>query len=249
MRGIGLSLLLMAAGIGLFLYGATLPGSDANAENLVIAGGALVLIGLVALVIAIRARRRQAYQEAVSDTDAIARWRVYPSDMEAFEAVDAARSGRLWSLKNSLNLPSQVPPEGFPVVIGETTLLVGDKFYDLGLAQFGKPGEVSWQEGHPGFIEVSCELETTKTPLIVVLRIPVPASARQEAARAFAHLQAQVKPHDRERLHARFGTHFEAASQSDDSPHRLQRRRPYVFGAVALFCLIMLAIIFLPRLL
>jgi hypothetical protein len=246
--GFGRALLVIAAGVASFLYGGTIQATDPLALPLVAAGGALVLAGLVLLVLAWRASGRRAYAEAAAATDAVARWQVYPSDMAAFGAVDEARSGRLWSLANALKLPSPVPPEGFPVVVGEKTLLIGEKYYDLGLAQFGVPGEVAWHEGNPGFIEVSLELETTKAPLIVILRIPVPASARQEAARAFAHFQSQIQPRDRERLHARFPDHFEAAAQAGDTPHRLQRRRPYVLAAIAVFCLAMLAIVFLPRL-
>jgi len=249
MRGSGglilLSLLVIAAGIGLFLYGGTSDARSPLALPLVIAGGAVVLAGLVMMILVWRASRRRAYAEALDLPDAIARWQVYPSDMEAFRAVDAARAGRLWSLANSLTLPASVPPEGFPIVVGQQSLLVGSRLYDHGLKSFGTPGEISWHEGEPGFIEIACELATTNAPQIVVLRIPVPASARHDAAPAFAHLQGQVTAWARKQIHARFGNHFQAAGQTDDTPHRLQRRRKILFPVLGIFCLALLVIIFL----
>jgi hypothetical protein len=247
MGGIGLALFAIAAGVAVFFYGGTSQASDPMALPLVIAGGVMVLAGFVLLIFAWRLRRRRAYAEAIAATDAVARWQVYPSDLAAFDVVDEARAGRLWSLANALNFPSPVPDEGVPVIIGETSLLIGDKLYDHGMAWWGTPGEVSLHEGNPGFIEISCLLKTTKAPLIQVLRIPVPASARNEGAKAFAHLHAQVGAHARQDIHARFPDHFEAVAQVADTPHRLQRRRKYVFAALGLFFALLLAIIFFAR--
>ena len=72
----------------------------------------------------------------------------------------------------------------------------------------------------------------------------MPAAAREQAARAFAHLQSQIKPHDRERLRSTFGAHFEAAEQATDAPHRLQRRRKIVLPLIALLCLALGAFVF-----
>lgn len=212
-----------------------------SAMPLIYAGGALILIALTMLLVTWRASRRRAYAAAAQSTDAISRWQVYPPDMAAFRGVDTARASRLWSLENALKLPGQVPPEGFPVVVGEKSLLVGDKFYPRGLEEFGAPGEILLQDGQPGFLEMTCYLETTEAPLIVVLRIPVPAAAREEAARAAAHLESQVKPHDRDRLRSTFGDHFEAVAQETDAPHRMQRRRKVVLPLVALFILALAA--------
>lgn len=240
-----LSLLAIAAGIGIFFYGGTMNARDPLALPLVVAGGVVALAGIVMLIFAWRGSGRRAYARALSAPDAIARWQVYPSDMETFRAVDAARAGRLWSLKNRLKLPSSVPPEGFPVIVGRESLLVADRLYPSGIKYFGPPGDVSWHEGEPGFIEITCELPTTKTPQVTVLRIPVPASARHDAASAFAYLEGQVTPYDRQRIRARFGSHFEAVAQTDDSPHRLKRRGRIVLPLIGLFCLAMLIIIFL----
>jgi hypothetical protein len=230
-------LAVLAAGIAAFLYGGTRDMRSPLAEPLVYSGIALVAVALVMLFLTWRASRRRAYAAAAGSTDAIARWQVYPSDMAAFRQVDEARAGRLWSLKNSLNFPAQVPPEGIPVVIGEKSLLVGDKFWPLGLEELGTAGDVLLVDGNPGFLEISSRLETTKAPLIVVMRIPVPAAARQEAIRAAAHLDSQVKPQDRERLRSTFGDHFEAVGQQTDAPHRMQRRRKVVIPVLALFIL------------
>jgi hypothetical protein len=240
-----LSLLVIAAGIGLFFYGGTMNGSDPLALPLVVAGGVLALAGIVMLIFAWRGSDRRAYAQALAAPDTIARWQVYPSDMEAFRAVDAARAGRLWSLKNSLKLPGSVPPEGFPIVVGPESLVVADKLYRFGIKSFGPPGDVTWHEGEPGFIEVTSELPTTKTPRVVVMRIPVPASARHDAAAAFAHFDGRVSPQARQRIHSRFPSHFEAVRQTDDSPHRLKRRGRIVLPLIGLFCLAMLIIIFL----
>jgi hypothetical protein len=249
MRGIRLSLLVIAAGIGLFVYGGTMPGYDDTALYLVIAGAALVPIGIVMLVFAIRRRRRAAYAAALAATDAVARWQIYPSDMVAFREIDAARAGRRWSLKNFLKLPRSVPPEGIPVVVGQTWLLVGDRYYDLGLGSFGKPGEVNWHEGAPGFIESHGFIPgQTGVRNIIVARILVPASAREQGLRAFRHFEAQVNPHEHEQMRRHFGQHWEAVEQATDEPHWQMKRRPWVLGAIAAWCLLMIAILVATRL-
>jgi hypothetical protein len=237
MRAASIWLAVLAAGVAVFLYGGTMQMREPMAEPLVYTGIGLVLAALVMLLVTWRSSHRHAYAAAAHSADAIARWQVYPSDMAAFRQVDEARAGRLWSLKNSLKFPAQAPPEGLPIVIGEKSLLIGDRLYQHGLEEFGAPGEVLLQDGQPGFLEISCYLQTTKAPLIVVLRIPAPAAARQEAARAAAHLESQVKPQDRERLHSAFGDHFEAVGQATDAPHRMQRRRKVLIPALALFIL------------
>lgn len=243
MRSALLWLAVLAAGIALFFYGGTMDMRSPLAMPLVYAGGAMALAALVMLIVTWRRSRRRAYAAAIQAPDAIARWQIYPSDMAAFRKVDAARAGRLWSLGNYFKFRGPVPAEGLPVVIGEKSLLIGEKYYDFGLQWFGDAGEITLHEGQPGFLEISCYLETTKAPLINVLRIPVPAAAREEAAKAYAHLLGQVKPHDRERLRSTFADHFEAAEQTTDAPHRLQRRRKIVLPLIALFCLAMLAFI------
>lgn len=236
-------LAVLAAGIVLFTYGATMNVREPMAMPLVYAGPMVALAGLIMLIITWRASRRRAYTGAVRAPDAIARWQVYPSDMESFRSVDKARAGRLWSLKNFLKLPDPAPPEGYPVVVGETSLLIGNKLHDNGLADLGTAGEVTMHEGTIGFIEIHSMLQTSKKPLIIVRRIPFPGGARNEAAKAFAHLAAQVKPQDRARVRARFPAHFEAADQASDAPHRLQRRRKVVIPLLALFFLAMSAFI------
>lgn len=243
MRSASIWLAVLAAGIALFFYGATMNVREPMAMPLVYAGPAVALVGLIMLIVTWRASRRRAYADAVGASDAVARWQVYPSDMEAFRSVDAARAGRLWSLKNFLKLPDPAPPEGYPVVVGETSLLIGDKLHDYGLEELGTTGEVTIHEGNPGFIEIHSMLQTAKQPLILVRRIPVPAGAGEEAAKAFTHLAAQVKPEDRARVRSRFAAHFEAADQATDAPHRLQRRRKVVIPLLALFFLAMLAFI------
>jgi hypothetical protein len=247
MGGFGLALFVVAAGVALFFYGGTSQASDPMALPLVVVGGATVLAGLVLIVLAWRAWRRRLYAAAIAATDAVARWQIHQTDMDAFDAVDRARAGRLWSLANALKLADSVPPEGLPVVIGEKSILIGEDLYEHGMIHWGEPGEVSWHEGNPGFIEISCLLKTTKAPLIHVLRIPVPASARVEGARAFAHLHAQIGARERQNIYARFPDHFEAVAQVADTPHRLQARRKYVFAGLGLFFALLLAIIFFAR--
>lgn len=241
-------LAILAAGIGASLYGGTLDGRDPMAPRLFFGGLVIALVALLMLFIAWRRSRRARREASVASPDAIARWQVYPSDMDAYRALDAARSGRLWSLSNTLKF-ADPPPEGLPIVVGRESLVVGDKLYDLGIHHFGIPGEVTWHEGHPGYIEISLFLPGDKKRThISVLRLPVPAAARTAAASAFAHLAGQVKPEDRAHIHACFANHFEAAAQETDAPHRMQRRRKIILPLIALFCLILLGFIFLrPR--
>ena len=176
---------------------------------------------------------------------ALAKWQIFPADMEAFRIVDARRGGRLWSLKNSMKMPKNVALEGFPIVVERQSLVVGDRTYAHGLKEFGTAGEVALHEGEPGFIEISCILETGGKPVIVVLRLPVPASAREEAAKALVYFDSQIAPANRERIHRRFAAHFEAASAGTDEPHRLQQRRKWLIPALALFLIGLVVVIFL----
>jgi hypothetical protein len=246
MRTVMMWLAVLAAGIAVFFYGGTMDMRSPMAEPLFYAGIFVALVALVMIIVTWRASRRRNYASALQSSDAVARWQVFPSDMEAFRLVDEARAGRLWSLKNFLKFPDPVPPEGFPIVIGETSLLFGDKFYQIGLKSFGDAGEVLLQEGQTAFLEISCYLTTTTAaaPQIIVLRIPVPAAAREEAVRAYAHLVSQVTPYYRAQLHSKFGHHFEAVAQETDAPHRLQRRRKILIPILAAFFLGLMAIIF-----
>ena len=178
-------------------------------------------------------------------SEAPARWQIYPSDMEAFRLVDAQRAGRLWSLKNAMKMPKNVPMEGFPIAVGPGFLAVADRTHAYGLAEFGTVGEAVLCEGEPGFLEVSTILETGGVPIIHVLRLPVPAGARDAAARALAYIDSEIAAPNRERIHRRFVAHFEAADQKSDAPHRLQRRRKWLIPALGLFLLTLLATIFL----
>jgi hypothetical protein len=242
-------LAVLAAGVGAFVYGGTMQGSDPMALRLVIAGLAMALAAIGMLVVVWRGSRSARRAALLASPDAIARWQVYRSDMEAFRAIDAARKGRLWSLANQLKFPDPVPSEGFPIVVGRESLVVGDRLYDRGIHEFGVPGEVSWHEGQPGFVEISLFLSGEKKRThIWVLRLPVPAATRTDAAAGFAHLAGQVKPEDRAHIHSCFAAHFEAAGQETDAPHRMKRRGRIVLSLVALFCLALLALIFLrPR--
>ena len=241
MRATMIGLALLAAGIALFFYGGTMEmGFDPTAERLVYSGIGLVLVSLIILFVAWRRARRRAVAAAVQATDAVARWQVYGTDMISFRALERAREGRLWSLDNYLKFPDPVPPEGFPIVFGEKSLLFGDTLYKHGLEAVGDVGEVVLQ---PGFLEISSYLETTKAPLIIVLRIPVPAAAREQAERALAYVESRIKPHDRARLRGTFRDHFEAADQATDAPHRMQRRRKVVLPLIALFIFAMAAFI------
>jgi hypothetical protein len=246
MRKVLIWLAVLAVGVSAFFYGGTMDIRSPAALPLVYAGLFIALVALVMMIVTWRASRRRAHASALQSKDAIARWQVYPSDMEAFRLVDKARAGRLWSLKNFLTFPDPVPPEGFPIVIGETSLLFGDKLYEIGLKSFGDAGEVLLQEGQTAFLEISCYLTTTvkAAPQIIVLRIPVPAAAREEAVRAYAHLVRQVKPYFRAQLRSRFAAHFEAVGQQTDAPHRLQRRRKTLIPILAAFILGLMAIIF-----
>lgn len=241
----------LLAGIALFAYGgAALRADDPMVMPLVASGSSLGLLSLVMLFVAWRKARQRGHAEALSSTDAVARWQLFDTDMAAFRAIDAARAGRLWSLANALKFPDEVPMAGLPVVVGKGTLLVGDHYYDLGFAQFGTLGELSFQPGEPGYLEAHCYLpgDTRKTH-IVVLRLPVPGAARGEGEKAFHHLQASISPHDRAHIHRWFAAHFEAAGQADDSPHRLQQRRKWLIPVLILFCLTLLAVVLVPRLL
>ncbi|HST36231.1 MAG TPA: hypothetical protein VLK25_06340 [Allosphingosinicella sp.] len=245
----GLWLGVVAGGVALFFYGGTMDARAALAMPLVCAGGVLVLAGLAMLVVVWRSSRATAYVTAAQSPDAIARWQVSSQDMEAFRRLDSARAGRLWSLANSLSFPSNVPPEGFPVIFGERSLVIGDRLYDFGIGHFGTPGEMILLPGQPGFLEIHSFMEVNRRRShIAVLRVPVPAAARGEAETVLAHFQTTIAPSARAHIHRWFAAHFEAVAQAEDIPHRLQRRRKWLIPALIVFCLAMLAIVLGPRL-
>jgi hypothetical protein len=239
-------LALLVAGIGLSAYGGTLNARDPNAPRLFFAGVAVALVALVMLVVAWRSGRNARRRALTASPDAIARWQIYPSDMASFNTLDAERAGRLWSLKNALTFPRAIPPEGIPVVVGQSSLVIGDTLYETGIHYYGIPGDVRWFDGTPGFIEICLFLPGDKKRThISTLRIPVPAAARNDAAPAYAHLASLVRAEDQAHIHTYFAAHFEAAGQATDAPHRMQRRRRIVFPILGLFILAMLIIVFL----
>jgi hypothetical protein len=202
-----------------------------------IIGGILVLAGLILVIVVFRDSFRREYQAALHSPDAIARWRVDQANLKAFRAIDAARNGRIWSLKNFLKLPRVVPPDGLPIVVGEHSLIAGRKWVREFTAFGTTLVDVTWHEGDPGFIELHSEIMMSNGTAITVMRIPVPTAARSEAAKAFSHLKAQIDPHYCDEIHWKFGAHFEAATQPTDAPHRLQSLNRYVLVAVIAFFL------------
>lgn len=236
----------LLSGLVVGSIGLTMPASDPLAMVFVVGGAGLVLFGLILVVALVRRHFRREYTAALDAADPIARWRVSQRDLDAFRRIDAGRRRRLWSLKNFLKLPADVAEGGLPIVIGERSLLVGQK-YTSEIETYGTLGEADWHEGDPGFIELGFMLKLSKGETILVLRLPVPDAAREEAAKGLAHLRSLIGPGDRERIHHQYREHFEAAMQSTDAAHPIQRRGRVVLAGVGAFCLVLLGIIFVPR--
>jgi len=211
---------LMVGGAGLMLLGIIFSGSGGTFGPILLAPGLLLVVAsLVSLLFLWIGRQDRKDALALQSADAIARWHVSQQEFERFRALDAARGGRLLSLKNRLKLPPTVPPEGISVVVGDKSLAVGDRLWRFKTWQFHELGDVSWYEGDPGFFELSSELQLAKGSTAQAVRVPVPVAARTEAAPAFAHLRAIAEPH-RDEMHRKFGFHFYAARQPTDAPLR-----------------------------
>ena len=169
-------------------------------STLAIAGAALVPIGLIALVLAFRARGRGAYREALASADWVARCRSIPPTWRRFARWDSARAGRRWSLKHSSSCRARCRRRSFPVRIGETALLIGERFYRYGFRGIrrGRGRDLARRRRrlprnqllHP---------DADGRAHMMALRIPVPAAAREQGAIAFRHIDAQVSPYQRPR--------------------------------------------------
>lgn len=239
-----LTFALLAGGIWMVVYGGTqLPAYSSFAAPLVFTGAALTLAGLVMAVLLLRDFFRRQDRALLDSPDAIARWQLSSDEVERFRKIDAARAGRLWSLKNRLKLPRNVPPEGITVVVLQKCVGVADRLYHFTMSPFKTLSEVTWNEGDPGFIELSCDLKLSRGSTVDVARIPVPVAARAKAAGAFAYLKAQIAPGRREEMYRKFGIHFEAALQPTDAPHRLAFVNKYVFVGIGAFFVIAFAVI------
>lgn len=230
---------LIVGGVGIMLLGSLF---ESFGPIFWAPGLLLALAGLVSLLPLWLRRQDRKDALALQSGDAIARWHVSRQDMERFRAIDAARGGRLRSLKNRLKLPATVPPDGISVVVGDKSLAVGDRLWRFKTWQFNELGDVSWHEGNPGFIELSSELQLSKGSTVQAARVPAPDAARTEAARAFAHLSAIAEPH-RDEMHRKFGFHFHAAMQPTDAP--LRRVNRFVLAAVIAFFPTVFAIVWL----
>ena len=219
---VAFGLLVVAAGVVLM---------PMNATPYFGIGGVLVLIGLIWLFGQRALRRMQTMPEGFGASDAVARWHVGRADWEAFTTIDRARSGRLWSLANELDLPGEIPPEGYDVVIAGNAAAVGPRYFHPINAQLHWLGDVRWYDGNPGFIELTRSLRLSTGQTVTVLRIPVPVAAQREAATAVAYLQTLVGEPAHGAIRRRYRAHFEAAEQTGDAPHRVQaRRKPLVIG-------------------
>lgn len=231
-------------GAVLFLYGSSLIPGETVTTILLVAGFLLFVGGLGSLIPLWWRGRHRKDVLALQSTEAIARWQVSPEDVERFRAIDAGRRARLWSLKNALKVPKDVPPEGILVVVGENALAVADAYYEFGVSQFERLGEVTWHEGSPGFIELSSELDLSKGSTIATVRLPVPDAARSEAAKAVAHLRSKIDPSNRDNIYGKFGYHFQAAMQPTDDPHPMKLKGKNFLIGFTVVCLAVLGLIF-----
>lgn len=189
--------LLVAASVGLIWWGIE-PGQDLGDDWTEFAP---VLLGLgllpfpsyilVEALFAIRGRAR-----LVAGIGVIARWQAAPAEWERFRGLDSRRSAQGPSRVNALWIRSRAPAEPVEVIVGERSALVDGSYHPLNPRGLPELVGVDWIEGPPACLQFELRYPRGRYGgrVTTTLRIPVPAGARGEAAKAFAHFQSLIRP-------------------------------------------------------
>lgn len=124
---------------------------------------------------------------------AIARWHVSAAEWDRFRAFDAIRAGSGPSLRNELKIGAETPREGVDIIVGGRQIAVGGAYHAL----IGIPilRDVYWlpAPADPECLEFALSYPRGRTggTVDLSLRVPVPAAARAEGLRVFAHYKAR----------------------------------------------------------
>jgi hypothetical protein len=128
----------------------------------------------------------------------IARWHVEAADWDRFRACDRARSRESAALVNDLWIRKVTPRSGVDVIVGTTSLLVDGSYHVL--RPGGQPEvrgvQLRAEPGGPSILEFEIAyvnrygVATTR----LVLRVPFPDLARDDAQRVLVHFQRVTRP-------------------------------------------------------
>ncbi len=128
----------------------------------------------------------------------IARWHIDAGDWDRFREFDRARSRESAALVNDLWIRKDTPRSGVEVIVGRTSLLVDGSYHVLrpggqpevrGVQLRTQPGGLPFVEFEIAYVN-RYGVATTR----LVLRVPFPDQARQQAQRVLAHFQGVTRP-------------------------------------------------------
>lgn len=190
-------LLALVAGAALIILGALRleRGIEDWASVAAIATGfTLAPFGLVYLIMALFAIRGRAL--LLAGHRVIARWHVHAGEWGRFRALDDRRFAEDYrSLGNDLWIRRRTSRDGVPVVVGEKSCLVDNSYHVLRPGGLPELLAVRWLEGPPTCLEFSLRYPRGRYAgsVLTTLRIPVPAGARADAGRVYAHFDRLLR--------------------------------------------------------
>lgn len=190
-------LLALIAGVALIRFGALRLErieEDVPAVAAIALGFVLAPFGFYFLIQSLFAIRGRAL--LLAGYRVIARWHVPPPEWERFRGYDDRRAGEDFALGNDLWVRRARPGDPVEVIVGETSLLVDGSYHSLRPGGLPDLRGVRWLEGPPTCLEFALRYPRGRhgSPVPMTLRVPVPASGREGARRAFAHFERRLRP-------------------------------------------------------
>lgn len=193
--------LAFLGGAALIVRGAVLWGYAPLWPLWVVAGLAVI----AATIVSIRRKGKELRQAMLASEDVHGRWQVSQADLTAFHALDREVTAINRKYSNHLSIPKTAPAEGVPIVLGKHDWLIGTRLY-RGSPPVGTLfGSIVLVDGDPGYIEVAMpERSSGAGFFLILLRVPVPSSARAAAQAATDALAARVPRPNFERMQRTF---------------------------------------------
>lgn len=190
-----LSIGFAALGVGLVVLADAVHGdaSDVASVILAIAGATLAVVSFIVFIWA--GLSALGYTRLMAGKDLVARWHVSAGDWDKFRAFDKIRAGEHLSLRNDLRLRKQTPLQGVDVIVGRGKIIVDGSYHSI----TGRPvggRQVSWvgPPADPECLEFPKAYARSHGGTIdLTLRVPVPASARNEGVKVFEFYRSTSK--------------------------------------------------------
>lgn len=151
----------------------------------------------VAMILFIRALfNSRGLANLLAGRNVLARWHLTADEWERFRDFDRRRGETDTRLFNALLYGKERQHRGIDVIVGKTSVLVGESYHVLRRA--GIPGltAIHWlaAPANPECLEFSIVYPRHRTtPVYLAFRLPFPTSARSDARRVYDHFEPLLR--------------------------------------------------------